>query len=277
MPVDLTDIHKLEERYPFTEAELEILDRCHDHIRDCKNDDDFLMKLATASPYSYFFVPGDEMRTRVTWIEDNVLPQGFANELRAAITSDAFVEYANQGEDRSLERFIEGIADTGRRGPKEALRVLFNLVDQPRPEELADFCIRLAIASDALVAPSISEENVLEKLEAMKASINGLAGSLYEFCKGKEPTFNDFMNWSETQFPLLSTPLSMFVHNLLFHGHEYPKGRLPYKEPRLEHASDIFSSQVRSASMMSLSFTAPEMGGKVSLNLEQCSSACWKW
>ena len=263
MPSDLTKIHKLRERYPFSEEELEILDRCHDHIQDSKNGDDFLVKLALASPYSFFFIPGDAMRIRVTWIEDHVLPPGFANELRAAMFSDAFVEYANEGQERSLERFVEGVADTGRRGSKEALRVLYNLVDSPQPDEIADFCIRLAIASEALVAATISEFGMLSKLDAMEPAVKGLSASLSKFCKGGDPTLQCFTQWAEALFPSLSAPLSMFVHNLLFHGHAYPKGRIAYKTPRLEDASDIFSSQVRSPSMMTLSFTAPEMGGKV--------------
>jgi hypothetical protein len=264
--IHLTTIQKLEERYPFNRAELEILVRCYEHVGGSNEEDkdDFLMKLALASPYSYFFVPGDEMRNRVSWIEDNVLPPGFANELRSAIAVDAFVEYANQGEERPLERFIEGISDTGRRGPKEALRTLFNLVDQPQPEELADFCIRLAVASDSLIDPNLNETEVLNRLGALQPAIEALSVSLSDYCKGEPLTSKAFVLWAEEYFPLLSAPLSTFVHNLLFHGYSYPEARIPYKNPKLDNRSDIFRSLLNSPALMSLSFTSPQLGGKVS-------------
>ena len=92
----VTDIHKLrklQERYPFTEEELEILVRCHED----ETEQDFLLKFARASPYQFFFLPGDELKDRVNWIEDHILPPGFPNQLHAAISVDPFVQYANQG------------------------------------------------------------------------------------------------------------------------------------------------------------------------------------
>ena len=84
-------IQKLEDRYPFSADELEILCRCHDTcLENAEDKDDFLMKLAKASPYKYFLLPGDEMRERVNWIENHVLPAGFANQLRAAMSMDAY-------------------------------------------------------------------------------------------------------------------------------------------------------------------------------------------
>ena len=260
---DLTAIHNLEDRYPFNEAELEILVRCHDHVSNVGDKSDFIMKLALASPYSYFFLPGDAMADRVLWIEDYILPAGFANELRAATSTDAFVEYANQGEEKSLERFIEGVADTGRRGTKEALRVLYRLVDEPQPEELADFCIRLAVASETLVAPNFNKSAVLEKLEALQPTAEALSASLTDFCKGNPLTSKMFILWAEEKFPMLSSPLSSFVQNLLFHGHDFPRALVPYHFPQLEHASDVFNLQY-SPELVSLSFTSTLFGGKVS-------------
>ncbi|KAL3907929.1 MAG: hypothetical protein SGARI_003302 [Bacillariaceae sp.] len=143
----LSQIHKLEERYPFNEEELEILVRCYDKIRDAPEaGGDFLENLALSSPYTYFFLPGDEMHDRVAWLENHILPMGFPSKLRAAISADAFVTYANEGQDKNLERFLEGIADTGRRGPKEALRVLYEIVGDDQMEaadELLDLQMHL--------------------------------------------------------------------------------------------------------------------------------------
>jgi len=259
----LTQIHKLQERYPFSEEELEILCRCHDHIKDSKDNDDFLMKLAHASPYSYYFLPGDELSNRVRWIEDCCLPAGFSNEFRAAIAADAFVEYANQGEEKALERFIEGVSDTGRRGTKEALRALYNTAGyEPTPEILMDHCVRLAVAADSLLAPSLEKDMAARLLDNLQPVIESMARSLEAACDGKPLDVKAFTEWAETKFPMLSSPFSTFVHSLLFHSIPYPESRIPYAKPRLDHASDIFTSP-DSPLLMALSFTSQSFGGKV--------------
>jgi hypothetical protein len=262
--LDTHQLRKLQERYPFSEEELKILERCNEHLLDPNDADDFLLKLARASPYQYFFLPGDEMRDRVTWIENHVLPAGFCNELKGAMSVDPFVEYANQGEDRKFERFLEGVADTGRRGSKEALRLLYRLLDKPNPEELMDVCIRLAVASDALIAPTIDKERVLYKVEELQPSVQALAQSLKDSCGNDTLTDQDFVLWSEDKFPMIAAPLSTFVHNLLFHGHPYPKTRIAYEPPKLDTNSNVFEQPEYSSELMSLSMISPVFGGKVS-------------
>jgi hypothetical protein len=261
--ITLTQLKRLEDRYPFNEEELEILVRCHERLNDRDNDDDFLMKLALASPYSYFFLPNDEMRDRVNWIEDHLLPPGFVSEFRAAISADPFVDYANQGEDKPLERFLEGVADTGRRGTREALRVLYKLLgDDATSEGLVDMSIRTAVAREALVTPNLDKKAFLKRLDEAKPARQAISESLEEECCGKPMTMKVFVDWAEKSYPMLSTPLSSFVHSLLFHGHPYPESRMPYAAPRLEQASDIFPSSA-SPLLMSLSFMSQHFGGKV--------------
>jgi hypothetical protein len=261
--ITLTQLKRLEDRYPFNEEELEILVRCHERLNDRDDDDDFLMKLALSSPYSYFFLPGDEMRDRVNWIEDHLLPPGFASEFRAAISADPFVEYANQGEDKPLERFLEGVADTGRRGTREALRVMYKLLgDDATSEGLIDLCVRTAVASEALVTPNLDKKAFLKRLDDSKTAIQAISESLEEECYGKPLSMKVFVDWAENSLPMLSTPFSSFVHSLLFHGHPYPESRMPYAAPRLEQANDIFPSST-SPLLMSLSFMSQHFGGKV--------------
>eukprot|EP01083_Nonionella_stella_P133316 405271_1 len=119
-------LKKLAERYPFDVEELEQLIRCHAALLDNKNTDTFLTKIGMSSPYSYFFLPGNEMRRRIEIVEDKILPQGFGSCLRAAISVDLFVDCANEG-DLSLERVLEGVADCGQRGHAEALRVIWDI------------------------------------------------------------------------------------------------------------------------------------------------------
>lgn len=228
MLTTLTQIHKLQERYPFDEEELEILVRCHDEIESNKdNEENFLLRLALASPYSYYFLPGDELHDRVTWVEDYVLPMGFSSQLRAAVSADPFVAYANEGEEKSLERFLEGIADTGRRGPKEALRILYQIApDGPSAEELLDLCFRLVIACDALINSNLDKKVCLKMTEDIETNIKPFVRSLASACNNEQIiTWSYFIQWAETSLPLLSSPLSTFVHHLIFHRMPFPCGK----------------------------------------------------
>lgn len=259
----LSQIHKLQDRYPFSEEELEILVRCHDHLRDENSENDFLAKLAFSSPYTYFFLPGDEMKDRVTWLEDHILPMGFPNQLRAAISADPFVTYASEGEDKSLERFIEGIADTGRRGPREALHILYEIIgDEPRAEELLDLCYRLAVASDAVVVPNLDKEACLKRVADVETMVKPMVQSLEVSC-GKEGSIkkNAFIDWAEKTLPLLSSPFSTFMHHLIFRGSPYPSARVAYSHPRLDNASEIFTAA--DSPLYFLSLTSRHFTGKV--------------
>ena len=290
VPEDLTtlsDLRRLEERYPFDEAELEILARCHDRLLSGGGDDDadgnsFLMKLALASPYSAFFLPGDEMRQRVEWVENQVLPPGFASGLRAATSADAFVEYANQGltggHKRDLERFVEGVADTGRRGSREALRVVYEIAGgagYAEPRDVVDACFRLAFASEAIVEPNLNRQAFSKKMAGIDEAVGAVTKSLVDSLGGESSsadsfTLAKFVDWAETKFPMLSSPLSTFVHHLVFHGHAYPHSRIPYQFPSLDNASDVFSSKSDGISgLVALSFAAPALGGKVRVKREE--------
>lgn len=152
-------INKLAERYPFDDEELEQLIRCHAALLDTKNVDTFLTKIALSSPYSYFFLPGNEMRRRIELIEGQILPCGFGSCLRAAMSVDLFVDCANEGGDISLERFLEGIADCGQRGHKEALKIIWlccsaGVDNELEPSRIIDLCFRLGFSSGKTGTPS---------------------------------------------------------------------------------------------------------------------------
>jgi len=241
----LTEIKHLEERYPFNEKELEIIVRAHDQLEENHNKDDFLMTLAKALPYAVFFLPEDETKNRVNWIEENILPQGFSSRLMCALTADCFVDYANQGENKSLERLIEGIADTGRRGSQESLRTIYDIMDDDAtPQTLVDICICMGISAEALIVPILDRDAVLQRLVDAIPCILSMARSLEEYCKEKKSDLNKrlFVDWAEENFPGLASTLSTFVHNLLFHGHEYPKTRVPYTHPAIYQPSEIFKN-----------------------------------
>ena len=310
----LTQIHKLQDRYPFDEEEMEILVRCHDQLestiesgKDSDGTRDFLLKLSKASPYTYYFVPGDELHDRIVWIEDHVLPMGFTSSFRASITSDPFVSYANQGQNTSLERLVEGIADvTGRRGNKEVLHILYKIADKAEDEsvtvdELIDLCVRLSIACDALTDPNFDKHKYLQQLDTTgllvsnimmkslqssllsgtseqqqppkqtkkKSSSSGGSSDDNSVDNNDDEYYDDgydgddssnegdnfgrrrmiikersFIDFAETTMPMLSSPLSTFIHHLIFHQIPYPTNRfssLHYIKPVILSSSRLMS------------------------------------
>jgi hypothetical protein len=260
----ITTIKKLEERYPFTEDELEVIARLHDQLQDIRSDNDFLMTMTRALPYSVFFLPSDELGDRVRWLEETLLPKDFGRRLFGAIYSDTFIDYANQGEDRSLERLVEGIANsTGRRGSCEALRVTYSvLAEDPTPEELVGLCIALAMASEALVTPNLDKELLKVRMEDAGPCIMSMARSLSEFCGAKGLDKQAFVAWAEGNFPGLASAISTFIHNTLFHGRTFPKTRLPYIAPKV-HGSSVILESATSPLLLCLSFANHNLGGKV--------------
>jgi len=265
------ELNKLADRYPFDINEIEQLLRCHSALLDTKNADTFLTKIALSSPYSYFFLPGDEMRRRVEIVEDKILPSGFASCLRAAMSVDLFVDCANEGQDRSFERFLEGVADCGQRGHKEALRVIWDCCsysaefeDKIDPSIIIDLCYRLAFAADVIISPDADTTAIVAKLESEHdGACSALERSLSQAGDGGLVTKENFFNWAETMAPMISSTLSTFMHNLLFHG-KWIKHRLNFvlfQYPKLDQHSDIFEAS-HHPNLFALACTTPHLAGE---------------
>jgi len=91
----------------------------------------------------------------------------------------------------------------------------------------------------------------LEKSLALNGDENGMC------------TKQNFFDWAETVAPQLSSTLSTFTHNLLFHG-KMLKHRLnfvPFDPPKLDQRSDIFQG-VHPPNMFALTCTSPLIGGQ---------------
>jgi hypothetical protein len=200
----LAQIHALGDRYPFSEEELEILCRAHDRLMNVHNTDgNFILTLALASPYTTYFVPGDEVRRRVSAIQQtSLLPPATSEALCRVLFSDAFVNLANQGQDAYLEKFVEGIASTGRRGSHPALHMLHALgtaliAVTPESESLSksanciliDLAIRLAYAAEVLKMPNLEsvQEYVDWHMKGLDSVVQGLVDSLESFAHSKDP------------------------------------------------------------------------------------------
>jgi hypothetical protein len=258
-------IEKLGDRYPFKKGELEVLLRCHDHLLEEKGENDFVYSLAKALPYSAFFLPGDELKARVDWIEADIFPLGFQRQLHHAITSDAFVELANQGDNKSLERLIEGVANASRRGSQEALRVIYDtLCGDETSMGLIDLCVRLDLASEALAVPVLHKETLLKRLKDAGPGIERMSRHLDSFCMDEGLSIKVWVEWAETHFPGLSSSLSTFIENCIFHGHLRARTMIPYGRPELSDSSGIFETAT-SPSLMSLSLMNENFSGKVGM------------
>jgi hypothetical protein len=233
---------------------------------DVSSSPSFLATLSLASPYSHYFLPEDESgQNRLTFLENNILPAGFSNKLKAAISADAFVEYAHQHQDKSLERFLEGVADTGRRGSKHALMVIYNLAGGGESTtaafDIVDACYRLALASEILETPSFDRDACLMKVKQLGPMVQEASDLLERHCDQIFPV-SAFVAWAEARFPMLAAPLSTFVHHLLFHEHAYPETRIPYQSPGLDKNSDIFADE-SSMLLTTLSLASASCNSKV--------------
>ncbi|KAL7462055.1 hypothetical protein ACHAXS_002454 [Conticribra weissflogii] len=207
------------------------------------------------------------MRRRIELIEGQILPCGFGSCLRAAMSVDLFVDCANEGGDISLERFLEGIADCGQRGHKEALKIIWlccsaGVDNELEPSRIIDLCFRLGFSS---VSPDADAHGIVARLESehdsacesLEKSL-AAAGNMYGMV-----TKQQFMEWAELTAPQISSTLSTFMHNLLFHG-KWLKHRLnfvPFEYPKLDQKSDIFEG-VHPPNLFALACASPQMGGK---------------
>ncbi|CAB9499539.1 TLD domain-containing protein KIAA1609 [Seminavis robusta] len=216
--------------------------------------------MAQALPYSVFFLPGDELRGRVEWLEKNVLPRNFSKGFFFAVTTNTFVGFANQGIDDSLETLLDGLARaTGRKGTIEALRVLYTILGEDATAEgLLELCIALGIASEAVAAPNLDKDLVAARLRNVKPCIVSMAKSLSAYCAQKKLDKDAFVEWAENNFSCLSTPLMGFVNHVLFHHDPVQKLFVP---PNLSVASKVFGTEASSL-LMPLSFASQSLSGK---------------
>jgi hypothetical protein len=223
----MAQIYVLHSHYPFQEEEIEILLRCHASITKYKDDefDSFLNKLAHSSPYTYFFLPDDEMRRRTTMIEKFVLPPHFGPTLKSLV----FNEDA-KSEEESIEYFIHAISDCCRRGPREVSALMYDCAKSDmstniHARDIVMFCYRLFLASKILIAPSVSQEDAMDGLldhiasheesDALQDAIDSL--STVADSEGLI-TKNAFVSWALSTNSIILCPFSSLVNNLIFHG-----------------------------------------------------------
>lgn len=179
-------------------------------------------------------------------------------------------------EEHAIESLIDGIANSCRREPKDALAVLFDCCKTDGgtadPVTLVHLCYSLSIAADLLVSKRVDEKRIKSLSDEAAPQLNGLETSLSETAKGNGNdgtlvTKINFIDWGTRVVPFIHSCLQTFIHNLIFHGKSTKSNEESYVHPELLDSSDIFTS-----ANASLPFTivcmAPNMGGKVSFSLE---------
>lgn len=128
---------------------------------------------------------------------------------------------------------------------------------------------------EVVVSPDADADAIVTRLESEHDSVcSSLERSLAQAGEDGMVTKENFYDWAETMAPQISSTLSTFMHNLLFHG-KMLKHRLNFAQfepPKLDQRSAIFQG-VHPPNMFALTCTAPLLGGKVSL--PTCGHSCF--
>ena len=180
-----------------------------------------------------------------------------------------------------LEKFFDGAATCSRRGGRATLGTVFqccvNGIDHPLDTRdlvhtdgneivadvntVLDLTYRLALASaflsagedmgDFIPSPEASKHKVMEALsrstvehvKKKKLRENPYGGTNEEDPNLKQGlvTKMDFLEWSESNAPLLSSTLPTFMHFVFFPDRPYPPSRTPFVFPRIPSESAFFN------------------------------------
>lgn len=127
------------------------------------------------------------------------------------------------------------------------------------------FCL-LFLVSEVIISPDADANAIVARLESEHdGACSSLERSLAQAGKNGRVTKQNFYVWAETMAPQISSTLSTFMHNLLFHT-KMPKCRnlnfVPFELPKLDQQSDIFQG-VHSPNLFAVACTSPLIGGKV--------------
>ena len=134
------------------------------------------------------------------------------------------------------------------------------------PSKIIDLCYRLGFAAEVVVSPDADDRAII----VQRGACSSLEKSLSLAGKDSLVTKNQFFDWAETMAPQLSTTLSTFMHNLLFHGKmKHKLNFVPFQLPKLDQRSDIFDGK-HTPNMFALACTSPSIAGPVSI-LSRCS------
>jgi hypothetical protein len=117
---------------------------------------------------------------------------------------------------------------------------------------------------DVTVSPDADANAIIAKLESEhEGACHPLEKSLAQCGQKGLVQRENFVEWAEIMVPQLSSTLSTFIHNLLFHT-KYTHHHLnfvPFQYPSLDQTSGIFGG-AHCSNLFALAVTSPLMGGK---------------
>jgi hypothetical protein len=120
------------------------------------------------------------------------------------------------------------------------------------------------VSLDVSVSPDADANAIIAKLTSEHAgACQSLEKSLAQCGTKGLVRKQKFMTWAELMVPQLSSTLSTFVHNLLFHSKylHHHLNFVPFKYPKLDQTSSIFQG-AHCSNLFALAVTSPLMGGK---------------
>jgi hypothetical protein len=118
--------------------------------------------------------------------------------------------------------------------------------------------------TDITVSPDADAKAIVAKLESdHDGACSSLEKSLAQTGKKGLVTKQNFIEWAEQTAPQITSTLSTFVHNLLFHVRwtQHHLNFIPFAYPKLDQTSAIFEG-IHSSNLFALAMTTPLMGGK---------------
>jgi len=141
------------------------------------------------------------------------------------------------------------------------------------------FCL-LFLLSEVIISPDADADAIVARLESEHdGACSSLERSLAQAGENGKVKKQHFYDWAETMAPQISSTLSTFMHNLLFHT-KMPKCRnlnfVPFKVPKLDQKSDIFQG-VHSPNLFTVACTSPLIGGKVRIVRVMCQKSPAGW
>mmetsp|Transcript_28495 Transcript_28495/g.43624 ORF Transcript_28495/g.43624 Transcript_28495/m.43624 type:complete len:524 (-) Transcript_28495:149-1720(-) len=236
----IAQVKKWSEKYPFDENEIEIILRCYSSIVRPKEKEfkgqnpelasgadasdtktSFLNLLAHAFPYVFFFLPSDEIKTRISLVEKSVLPSGFGERFQRAIFPPPSPSVSSTvpqrlTETEEIEGLIQGLSNCCGGDTKDTLGIIFDScqschtnntssVTSPaesrdddkhehhetcklcKPLDLIEMCYRLSVAAETVAAPNLNEKSLLEALSLQEIHHHGLTQSLTSMARKMAP------------------------------------------------------------------------------------------
>ena len=253
-------LKEVSQRFPFTDEELQLLIKCHQLVFYSTNihplsDDSFLVKLCRASILDNSDpLTVEEKLAKVRTCEDNILPVGFSDLLLKSLLNVYLIGVHDRKD--HLFQFLEGLAECGRRSPRNALKIIFRCCSggehMSKPLLLIDLCYRLSIASEYLINPLLNGNSSIPIFDPPAGMVASLTDAIVLSNGKRQPLdsrcnmidFDAFEIWADINAPFIHATLGTFIHYICFHAASFPLTKQPFNLPKFQKSdSSIFNTE----------------------------------